>query len=198
MTEPTETPATAEAIASDAHSIAVDLRAIASNNDRSRALGFALLAATIVNISLIVLVVFLFIPIYRTARIVQRVAGPNAIAQQQADSQVEITQLLTQFICTQRENTSESRVMDGKVPLPVRPGCDPYDFNPADPVLPPPAAATAKPKTKKATTTTGSSSTSSPSTTPTTTTTLNVVGRCPSLTVVGTCLTVPTIPKVLP
>lgn len=187
---------TLDDVATDAHSIAESLRGIKEDNTRGRALGFALLGSTIISITLIVLVVFLFIPIYRTARIVTRVAGPEAVAAQQAQSTETIQAILALFICTQRETTSQSRQMDGKAPLPLKQGCPPYAYDapvpgilaPTTPTTTPKPFTTAKPK---ATTTTHASTSTSGGPPHTTVTTQASSVRCPTMKVLGTCITIP-------
>lgn len=154
MTTPSgKGPVTTKQIAEDAHSIAEDLHVMAQNNERNRwlALALSLLAGAVVL--LVVLVIFVLVPVLQTARIVQQVAGPDAIAQQQEQGAATLSVFGAFLVCITRENTSEARVMDGKTPLHLRNGCPPYNFNDDAPLVPNFPTVTTAPKHKTTTTT---------------------------------------------
>lgn len=198
MTDTGPTPSVSD-LASDAHSIAAALNEISNKQGRNGALIIAMLVQGIVNVLVLVVLGIGLIPVIRTAHTVERVAGPDALARQQAESTASITELLTLILCAQRSDLSESRQLDGKDPLHLKVGCAPYDYT--APLLPtpttrPPTPTTAKPHASKSTSTTHASSTAPPSTTKTSTTvTTSSKRRCPTVTLLGTCITTPSIPS---
>lgn len=168
----------------------LDIHTIAGDTKRTRGIAYAILASSLIGLGVGVLVAVLIAPVYRTANIVEKVAGPDAIARQGAEGQITLNLVL----CKQRENTSESREMDGKPPLPLKAGCPPYNY--AAPYLPPATTTTStttRPTVVKSKTVARPTTTrpAAPSTTPGTTavtTTTRAAKPCTSLPIIQTCL----------
>lgn len=183
-------PEPAALLASEAHNIAARLEHLDESQRGSRSLAVALLISGLINLVVLVSLVVLIQPVLRTARTVEAVAGPKAVAAQSAAAE----QTLTLVLCKQRENTSESRELDGKAPLPLKPGCPPYNY--AAPYLAPTTTTSPTPAKHRAPATTTATTERPTSTSPVTATTVRAKPPgCPTLTVVSTCLTVPALPR---
>lgn len=173
--------------ASDARDLATELRLIRTNSV-PKWMGYALLGVLGLLLAAVIGASILAIPIVRTARTVQDVAGPDAQKAQAAQTQG----FLLFFLCTQRENTSEARVLNGDSPLPLRQGCPPYNFDPNRPVtLPTPTTTATRPRAKRTTTTTSAATTSTQASEPPSTTERTTTTTCPTVKVGQTCLTLP-------
>jgi hypothetical protein len=181
--------------AGELHEVAVELKGVAgilagvkTKQDRN---GWLLIGVVIEGVLLLAalgLIAYLALPIVHTAKTVEHVAGPKAQKQQAASTQA----FIAGFLCAQRENTSESRTMDGKPPLPLKKGCPPYNFDPNASILEhltPPSTTTA-PRRNQTTTTARNHGDTTTSTTPTTSTTqaLHTPTTCPTITVADHCL----------
>lgn len=130
--------------AAAARTVAASLKAIREDQRRARWMGYVIAGLGVMLVVLVVILLAILGPVVRTAHTVEQVAGPDALQRQAQQTQG----FFKFFLCTQRENTSEARVLSGQDPLPLRDGCPPYNFDPHRPIVTPSTpttATTAKP-----------------------------------------------------
>lgn len=181
--------------AAEARTVAEALRNIRTDQRRARWMGYVIAGIAALGVILIGVLLAILIPVVRTAHTVERVTGPEAQAQQAKSTQ----EILAFFLCTQRENTSEARVADGKEPLPLRKGCPPYNFDPNRPIVTPVTPAgttttTTRPRARRSSSSSSSSTTATtdkPHPATTVTTSITSTTTCPTVEVGGTCVTLP-------